>query len=149
MTTGPFLYDDGPERLHTGAPRRRNGFVIAILLGTGLVAVAMVAALWLVRGSPAEQSEETVGVFLSALDRGDEETAFGLLCEELRAGLEPGEVPAEYAGPNPGRVVGSTETEVDGAPVIEVEVRWADGSGSRFPVVSQDGPRVCGTPAGS
>jgi hypothetical protein len=107
----------------------------------------MVAVLWLVRGSPAEQSEEVVGVFLSALDEGDDETAFGLLCEEVRADLEAGEVPAEYQGANPGRVVGSTETEVDGAPVVEVEVRWADGSRTRLAVVSQDGPRVCGTPA--
>ena len=70
MTTGPFLYDDEPAPLHTGTPRRRPGLVIGLLLGTVLVAVGMVAALYLVRGSPAEQSEEAVGVFLAALDRG-------------------------------------------------------------------------------
>ena len=93
MTTGPFLYDDGPPPLHTGTPRRRPWLVIGLLLGTVLVAVGMVAALYLVRGSPAEQSEEAVGVFLAALDQGDGETAHALLCAEVRDRTDAGKVP--------------------------------------------------------
>ncbi len=145
MTSGPFLYDDEPAPLHTGTPRRRPGLVLALLLGTVLVAVGMVAALYLVRGSPAEQSEEAVGVFLAALDRGDGETAHALLCAEVRDRTEAGEVPPEYSPALPARVVGSEETEVDGTSVVEVEVRGADGVTTPFVVVNEDGPRLCGT----
>jgi hypothetical protein len=144
MTTGPFLYDDEPAPLHTGTPRRRNGLVLALLLGTVLVAVGMVAALYLVRGSPAEQSEEAVGVFLAALGKGDGETAHSLLCAEVRAQTDEGEVPAEYAPALPARVVGSEGAEVDGAAVVEVEVRGADGGTTSFVVLNEDGPRLCG-----
>ena len=142
--TGPYLYDDDPHPLHTGSPRRRNGLLIALLAGTVLVAVGMAVALFVVRGSPAEQSEEVVGVFLSALEQGDGETAHELLCEKLRAEVAAGEVPADYRRPGPGRVVGSRETEVDGVPVHEVQVAWADDSSSRIAVVSERGPHVCG-----
>ena len=54
--TDPYLYDDDPEPLHTGAPRNRNGQLIAILVATALLAVGTVVGLLLVRGSPAEQS---------------------------------------------------------------------------------------------
>jgi len=145
MTTGPFLYDDEPAPLHTGTPRRRNGLIIALLVGTVVVAAGMVAALFLVKGSPAEQSEEVVGVFLQALDRGDDETAHLLLCQDVRAGIEPGEVPAEYQLPTPGRVVGSEEIELDGGPAVEVEVRAADGATRSFTVVNEDGPHLCGS----
>ena len=148
MTTGPFLYDDEPTPLHTGTPRRRNGFIVALLVGTVLVAVGFVAAMFLVKGSPAEQSEEAVGVFLAALDRGDDETAHGLLCTDVRAGLEANEVPAEYQVALPGRVVGSVETEVDGAAVVEVEVSGDDGATTSFTVVNQDGPHLCGVSTG-
>ena len=148
MTTGPFLYDDEPVPLHTGTPRRRNGFIVALLVGTVLAAAGMVAAMFLVKGSPSEQSEEAVGVFLAALDRGDGETAHGLLCTDVRAGLDAGEVPPEYRVALPGRVVGSAETEVDGAPVVEVEVRGNDGATTSFTVVNQEGPHLCGVSAG-
>lgn len=143
--TGPFLYDDDPAPLHTGAPRRRNGWVLAGLLGIVLLAVAMVGVLLLVRGTPEEQSEEAVGVFLAALGQDDGETTHGLLCEEVRQGTEAGEVPAEYRGALPGRVTGSEETDRGGATVVEVEVAWADGTATTFTVVNEDGPRLCGT----
>lgn len=145
MTTGPFLYDDEPAPLHTGTPRRRTGLVLGLLIGTVLFAVAMVGGLYLVRGSPAEQSEEAVGVFLAALDKGDDETAYQLLCEAVRADLDPLEVPAEYRPALPARVVGSEKAEVDGTTVYEVEVRGADGATSSFTVLSEDGARLCGT----
>ena len=149
MTTGPFLYDDEPAPLHTGTPRRRNGLIVVGLVATVLVAVGMVLALYLVRGSPAEQSEEAVGVFLSALDRDDAETVVGLLCQDVRATVDGGEIPDEYRQPGPGQVVGSSEIEVDGTPAYEVEVRWSDGVTSRLAVVNESGPRVCGiTPGG-
>ena len=144
MTTGPFLYDDEPAPLHTGTPRRRRGLVLALLLGTVLVAVGMVAALYLVRGSPAEQSEEAVGVFLAALDNGDGGTAHALLCAEVRDQTEAGEVPPEYSPALPARVVGSKEAEVDGAAVVQVEVRGEDGATTSFEVINEDGPHLCG-----
>ncbi len=85
-----------------------------------------------------------MGVFLAALDRGDGETAHGLLCAEVRAEVDAGEVPGEYRLPTPARVVGSEETEVDGALVYEVDVRWADGSTTSFVVINEGGPHVCG-----
>lgn len=143
---GPFLYDDEPAPLHTGAPRRRNGAVLALLVGTALVAVGMVAALYLFRGSPAEQSEEAVRVFLAALDQGDGETAHGLLCAEVRAQVDPGEVPDEYRPALPARIVASTA--VDGGSGYAVEIRGADGATTSFTVVREDGPHLCGTSPG-
>lgn len=145
--TGPFLYDDEPAPLHTGAPRRRNGWVLAGVLGTVLLAVAMVGVLFLVRGTPEEQSEEAVGVFLAALGQDDGETTHGLLCEALRRDTEAGEVPAGYRGELPARVTGSRETERDGTAVVEVEVAWADGAATTFTVINEDGPHLCGTSA--
>jgi hypothetical protein len=147
--TGPYLYDEDPAPLHTGTPRRRNGLILAVLVGTILVAVAMVVALFVVRGSPGEQAEEAVGVFLTALDRGDGETAHALLCQAVRDETEAGEVPQEYDGPPPGEVLGSTETEVDGASAYDVEVRWSDDTASTVTVINESGARLCGiTPAG-
>ena len=143
-TTGPFLYDDGPQPLHTGTPRRRQGLLIGMLVGTVLVALGMVVALFAVRGTPEEQARETVGVFLAALRADDTETAHGLLCEEERARLQPGDVAAEYLGKGTGRVVDSVDGEVDGGAVQLVEVAWADGPASEIVVVSEKGPRVCG-----
>jgi hypothetical protein len=142
--TGPFLYDEDPAPLHTGTPRRRNGLILAGLAATVVVAVGMVLLLTVVRGSPAEQSEEAVGVFLSALEHGDVETAHGLLCQAVRDEAPAGEVPAEYAGAVPGEVVGSTETEVDGSAAYDVEVRWADGATSSIRVINESGARLCG-----
>lgn len=145
MTTGPFLYDDDPAPLHTGTPRRRTGLVLGLLLGTVVLAVAMVAGLYLFRGSPAEESEQAVGVFLAALDQGDDETAYLLLCAEIRADLDEGEVPPEYRPALPAEVVGSERAEVDGTPVYDVEVRGADGTTTSFTVLSENGARLCGT----
>jgi hypothetical protein len=142
---GPFLYDEDPAPLHTGAPRRRPWLLLALLLATVLVAVGMALGLFLVRGTPAERSEEAVAVFLAALEQGDGETTHGLLCEELRATTGPGEVPADHRRPLPARVTGSVEAERDGAPVYEVAVAWADGTTTSFTVINEDGPRLCGT----
>ena len=140
MSADPYLYDDGPERLHTGTPRRRNGQLVAVLVATALVAVGTVVSLFLLRGSPAEQSEEAVRVFLSALAAGDTETAHQLLCETERERIGEGQVAGEYLQTTPGEVVGSSDAGVEQV----VEVRWADGVVSRFAVISEDGARICG-----
>jgi hypothetical protein len=147
MMTGPFLYDDDPAPLHTGTPRRRHGLLLALLAGTVLVAVGMVAALYLVRGSPDEQAREVVGVFLAALEQDDTETAHGLLCEAERARLQPGDVAGEYLGAAPGAIVGTEKAELDGGAVQAVQVRWDDGVESELVVLSESGPHVCGTTA--
>jgi hypothetical protein len=148
MTTGPFLYDDDPAPLHTGTPRRRHGLLLALFAGTVLVALGMVAALYLVRGTPGEQAREVVGVFLAALEQDDTETAYGLLCEVERARLAPDEVAGEYEGAAPGEIVGTEKAEVDGGAVQSVRVRWDDGAESEFVVLSESGPHVCGTSQG-
>jgi hypothetical protein len=103
-------------------------------------------ALLVVRGSAGEQAEEAVGVFLTALERGDVETAHGLLCQAVRDEA-PGEVPAEYDGAAPGEVLGSTEA--DGGTAYDVEVRWDDGATSSIRVINEGGARLCGiSPAG-
>ena len=140
MSTGPYLYDDEPERLHTGAPRNRNGQLIAVLVATALIAVVTVGGLFLVRGSPAEQSEEAVQVFLAALAADDTETAHQLLCEAERDRIGEHQVAGEYLGPAPGEVTGSRDAGVEQV----VDVRWADGGTSRFTVISEGGARICG-----
>src|SRR5690242_3763636 len=93
---GPYLYDDAPEPLHTGAPRRRNWTILVVLAATVLVAVASVLVLPLVTGSPAKQSRQAVGVFLAAMDQNDTETSYGMLCDAERAHLTPDRVAATY-----------------------------------------------------
>jgi len=143
MTSGPFLYDDDPAPLHTGTPRR-SGKVLVLVFGTTvLAAVLMVVLLPLIKGSAEDQAREVTGVFLAALDKGDTETAHGLLCEDERARLAPEDVGAEYlAGDGIGRVV-SVE-EADGRPSREVDVEWPGGEHARFVVVNSDGPHICG-----
>ena len=143
MSNGPYLYDDDPAPLHTGTPRSRQGLLVAVLAGTVLVAVGMAAALLLVKGSPEEEAMEVSGVFLSALQQGDVETAHQLLCEAERAGLPPEGVAAAYVAEPPGRVVGSEAA--DGGAAQHVEVRWSDGSTAEWTVIREDGPRICGT----
>ena len=145
MSTGPFLYDDGPAPLHTGTPRRRGGLLLAIFGGTVVVAVLMVLALFLLKGTPEDQARETAGVFLAALEQGDDETAHQLLCQAERANLSPASVAPVYLADTPGRVVGS-----DAAPggKLRVEVAWADGTASEWAVITEDGPRICGIAAG-
>lgn len=142
--TGPYLYDDDPAPLHTGTPRRRQGLLIAILAGTVLVAVGMVAALFLVKGSPEEQAQEVAGVFLAALEQGDDDTAYQLLCQAERANLSPASVGPAYLAAAPGRVMGS---DAAGDGQLRVQLRWADGGTTEWTVISEDGPRVCGATA--
>jgi hypothetical protein len=143
MSTGPFLYDEGPEQLHTGTPRRSGKLLVLVFGATAVVAVLMAVLLPLVKGSPEDQAREVTGVFLAALDQGDTETAYGLLCEDERARLAPEDISAEYvAGEGVGRVV-SVEGG-DGERSREVDVEWSGGGRARFVVVNSDGPHVCG-----
>ncbi|MCV2489755.1 hypothetical protein OF117_10315 [Geodermatophilus sp. YIM 151500] len=145
MSTGPYLYDDDPAPLHTGTPRQRPWLLVGLLVGTVVVAVAMVVTLPLFRGSPGEQARQSVTVFLAALAADDTETAYGLLCEAERDRIDEASVAEEYLGDGPGRVVSSAD---EGA-VQAVRVEWGDGASSEFTVVNEDGARVCGTaPAG-
>jgi hypothetical protein len=143
--TGPFLYDDEPAPLHTGTPRRRQGLLLAVFGGTVVLAVLMVVALPLFKGSAEDQAREAAGVFLSALNQGDTETAHQLLCDAERARLAQDEVEAAYAGEGVGEVEGAEETTVDGEPAQRVLVGWADGATTELVVVNEGGPHICGT----
>jgi hypothetical protein len=140
MSAGPFLYDDDPAPLHTGAPQRSGKILVFILLGTVVAAFLAVWASVALRGTPDEQASEVTGVFLAALAADDTETAHALLCEDERARLAPDEVDAAYVG------VGSPELGEPGRDGDErlVPVTWDDGTTSTFTVIGQDGLRVCG-----
>jgi hypothetical protein len=142
---GPYLYDEGPEALHTGTPRRRRGLLTALLVGTVAVALLMVVLLPLVTGSASTQAKQVTTVFLKALAAGDTETAYGLLCDTERQRLAPDRIAAAYVGPTPGTVTGVTEVEQGGTTKEQVDVRWSDGSTSRYTLVNQSGPRICAT----
>jgi hypothetical protein len=144
MTNGPYLYDDGPEPLHTSTPRRRHGLLLWVFGGTALVAALMVVLLPLVKGSPGDQSRQAVQVFLAALHKGDTDTAYSLLCEQERAHLAPGDVAARYLGDGTGSVVGTSDAEVGGGPAQRVSVEWDDGSRTTMTVINSGGPHVCG-----
>ncbi|MGY2067821.1 Rv0361 family membrane protein [Blastococcus sp. SYSU DS0619] len=144
MTQGPFLYDDGPAPLHTGTPRRRQGWLIAGILGVALLAGGMVAGLYLVRGSPADQSTEVTQVFLAALAAGDTETSYQLLCAEERQRLDVTGMEAEYLRPGSAEVAEVQADPVEGATIQQVTVRWEDGASAELAVVNEDGPRICG-----
>jgi hypothetical protein len=137
---GPFLYDDDPEPLHTGAPQRSGKIMVLILGGTVVAAFVVVLVSLLLRGTAGEQATEVTGVFFAALAADDTETAYGLLCEEERARLAPGEVAGEYLGE------GSPELGEPGrdGDVRLVPVRWADGATSELSVIGEDGLRICG-----
>ncbi|MGY1781926.1 Rv0361 family membrane protein [Geodermatophilus sp. SYSU D01036] len=143
--SGPYLYDEGPEALHTGTPRRRNGLLLGIFGGTVALAVAMVVALPLVKGSGEEQAREAVGVFLAALQAGDTETAGDLLCQAERDRGAVGDVLDGYEHPGDARVVGVADGRLGDQDSQEVRVRWDDGAEATLSVVLEDGPRVCGT----
>ena len=140
MTSGPFLYDDDPAPLHTGAPQRSGKWMALILGGTVLAAVLFVFVGVAIRGTPAEQATEVTGVFLAALAADDTETAHALLCEDERARLAPDEVDAAYVG------VGSPELGEPGRDGDKrlVPVTWDDGTTATFTVIGEDGLRVCG-----
>jgi hypothetical protein len=144
MSSGPYLYDDDPAPLHTGTPRRRNGLLLAIFGGTAALAVLMVLVLPMIKGSAEEQAQESAGVFLAALAKGDTATAHQLLCEEERARFGEDDVAAAYLAGGGGEVGGSEEAEIDGASVQEVRITWDDGSAATLTVIREDGPRVCG-----
>jgi len=145
VTTGPFLYDDDPAPLHTGTPRRSGKLLVLIFGGTVVLAVLMVVALPVFKGSAEEQSREVAGVFLSALNQGDTETAHQLLCDDERARLAPDEVAAAYVGDGVGEVEGAEEATVDGEPAQRVLVGWADGATTELLVVNEGGARICGS----
>jgi hypothetical protein len=42
-------------------------------------------------------------------------------------------------------VTGAQEAEQGGTTTEQVDVRWSDGSGSRYTLVNQSGPRICST----
>lgn len=137
---GPFLYDEGPAPLHTGAPQRSGKILVLILGGTVLVAGLVVLLGLIFRGTGSEQAGQVSGVFLAALAADDTETAHALLCEDERARLEPGEVAGAYLGegtPELGDVVRDGDARL-------VPVRWSDGTTSELTVIGEDGLRICG-----
>ena len=151
MTTqGPFLYDDDPAPLHTGTPRNRNGLIVAMLGGTALFAVVMVLLMSLTKGSGGDQAREVAGVFTAALAQGDLETAYQLVCDDVRSTVPPEELSDAYLEPGTPEVTGTRSSEVDGEPVELVEVRWDDAGvviTTELTVVPEGGTKVCGTRA--
>jgi hypothetical protein len=148
MTQGPFLYDDAPEPLHTGAGSNRNGTLIALLGATVLVAVLMVGGMVWFKGTGSDQAEEVASVFTQALAAGDLETAYGLICDDERGRIVPDELAGAYLQPGTPAVTGSRGDEVDGEPVQYVEITWDDAgttSTSELVVVPEGGTKVCGT----
>jgi hypothetical protein len=141
---GPFLYDEGPEPLHTGTPRRSGKLLVLIFGATALLAVLSVVLLPLVKGSAGAQSREVVQVFLAALHKGDDETAYQLLCRQQQGDLSPGDVGGRYLGTGTGSVVGTSDASLHGAPAQDVQVEWDDGARTTLTVVNVDGPHICG-----
>jgi len=141
MTTGPFLYDEGPAPLHTGTPRRRSGTLLLIFGGTAAFAVLMVVLTLVVRGSGADQAQEVAGVFVAALAADDTDTAYDLLCQEERIRLSSDEVAAAYLGDGTGQV--GTPVRAGEARLVPVE--WSDGTTTQLTVIGEDGLRICGT----
>src|SRR3954469_21196338 len=120
MTTGPFLYDEGPEPLHTGAPRRSGKVLVAVFGATALVAVLMAVLLPLVKGSAGDQSREVVQVFMAALGKGDTDTAYQLLCKQEQAHVSPDGIAERYLGQGTGTVVSVSDAELRGDPAQRV-----------------------------
>jgi outer membrane translocation and assembly module TamA len=142
MTTeGPFLYDEGPAPLHTGTPRRSGKILVLIFGGTVLAALLMVFLSVTLKGSGEDQAKEVTGVFFAALGQDDTETAYGLLCQEERNRLDPGEVAGAYQGEGDFEI-GAVQEDGDARLVT---VGWADGTSSDVTVIGEDGLRICGT----
>ena len=141
---GPFLYDEGPEDLHTAPPRNRNGLLLGIMLATVLVGVAMVLLMPLVKGTPDERADAAVTVFYASLGDGDLDTATQMLCSAERNRLDGRDPADDYVRGADPEVTGVAEGEVDGDAVRQVTVRWDDGETDVLTVRSEDGPRVCG-----
>ena len=148
MTEGPYLYDDGPEPLHTAPGRRRGPLLVLIILGTVLLAIAAVVALPLIKGSAGEQSTQAVQVFFAALHQNDTDTAYSLLCADERARLTPDQVAGAYQKTGTPTVATATDTERNGSPAERVTVRWTDGDAvtrTFLTVINEDGAHICGT----
>jgi hypothetical protein len=143
--SGPHLYDEGPEPLHTGTPKNGNRLILGVFGGTTVLAVALVFALPLVKGGGDEQAREVTGVFLAALAAGDTETAGDLLCQAERDSGDVADVLPAYEHPGTGEVVGVEEGRLADQESREVRVRWDDGTEATLTVVLEDGPRICGT----
>jgi hypothetical protein len=140
MSSGPFLYDEGPAPLHTGTPRRSGKILVLIFGGTVLFAVLMVVLTLALKGSGEDQAKEVAGVFLAALGQDDTETAYDLLCQDERIRLAPDEVAGAYLGegtPELGAVHADGDARL-------VPVTWADGTTSELTVIGEGGPRICG-----
>src|SRR3954467_10608798 len=127
MSTARGLSGGGPEPRPPAPGRRRRGLLVAILLGTVLVAVAAVVALPLIKGTAGEQASEASSVFLAALQQGDDGTAYGLLCADERARLQPGQVAGEYLRPGTPTIGDATDADLGNVPAQRVAVRWTDG----------------------
>jgi NADH:ubiquinone oxidoreductase subunit K len=143
--SGPYLYDDDPAPLHTGTPRNRNWSIVVLMGLTVLLAIGTVVGMVAFRGSPTDEAEEVAGVFVAALAAGDDETASGLLCEDLRPddriatdALDP------YRGSGAGTVGDPQEEQTDGGPVMVVPVRYDDGTSAELVLIPEGGPKVCG-----
>jgi hypothetical protein len=117
--------------------------LLSIFGGTTILALLMVLALPLIKGSPADQAKQAVGVFLAALKNGDTATAHELLCAKEQARLQASDVRGAYTGSATGTVTGVSD-DPDGK-TQQVSVGWSDGSTSRIAVVPEDGAHVCGT----
>ena len=144
---GPLLYSEGPEELSTGNPRRRRGLLAAIGVGTVAAALLMVVLLPLVTGSATGQAKQVTTVFLKAMAAHDTETAYGLLCDSERQRLASGKIAEAYLRATPGTVTGSAEVKKNGTTTETVDVRWTDGSTSRYTLVNESGPKICSTHA--
>jgi hypothetical protein len=114
-------------------------------VGTVAVALLMVVLLPLVAGSAGNQATQVTTVFLRALAANDTETAYALLCDTERQRLAPDKVAPAYLGPMPGSVSAAHEVKQGGTTTEDVDVRWSDGSGSRYTLDNQSGPRICAT----
>jgi hypothetical protein len=148
MTTGPFLYDDGPAPLHTAEPRQRNGLVLGLLGGTALFSVTMVVLMNVWSGDGADQSREVATVFTAALSQGDLTTSYALICDDVRAAVPPDQLAAEYLQPGTPQVTGTQSSEYEGAPAELVTVRWDDAgtvTTTELTLVPEGGTKVCGT----
>jgi hypothetical protein len=140
---GPYLYDDGPAPLHTGTPRNRNWTIVVLLALTVLLAVGTVVGIYVFRGSPESEAKQVAGVFVAALAAGDDRTASGLLCEDIRNGRDAATALDDYRD-GPGTVGTPTEERRGDSPVMVVPVRYGDGTKAELLLVPEGGPKVCG-----
>ena len=143
-TNGPYLYDDNPEPLHTGTGRNRNWTIILLLGLTVLLAVGTIVGMYVFRGSPEDEAKQVAGVFVAALAAGDDETASGLLCEELSPTPEAGVEALEPYRATAGGTVGVPQEEQTGDGLIMVVPVRSDAGETELVLVPEGGPRVCG-----